>query len=102
MHGLDAIRGLHGELYISVSSDDDDLLVRICNNGAPFIAEALHSVLSSKERGYGLRNVQERVQYLYGEKYGISLETPMEGYTTCVVLRMKIRLPGLPGDDQDT
>lgn len=92
MHGLDTVRGLRGSLHIAVINDNNDLLIRISNNGTPFVTEALQSVLSSTERGYGLRNVQERVMYLYGEGYGLTLETPAEGYTTCVVLRLKLCL----------
>lgn len=93
VHGVETVRNLRGKLHIDVKRQNGDLICRVLNNGTPFEEEVLQNALASKEKSYGLRNVQERVQYLYGSEYGIFLGEPDEGYTTCVVLKLKINDP---------
>lgn len=89
-HGIERLRGLYGMLKIEATESGGDLICMVYNNGLPFEEEVLKKALSSKEKGYGLRNVQERVQYLWGEKYGLFLGTPTKEFTTCVGLRLKL------------
>ncbi len=89
IHGLEAVRGLKGRIFIKIYQRQEDLYCCVENNGSTFATSKLQQSLSSSDHGYGLRNVQQRVKHLYGEPYGLAILPPDEGYTTCVCLRIR-------------
>ena len=88
-HGIQRKPGLHGTIRITAEKEADMLILSISNDGEPFRRDELEKVLSDRNRGYGLRNVQQRIVYLYGSEYGISLADPEPPFTTCVQLRVR-------------
>lgn len=93
LHGIDKESAAPGIIQISAERDGEALLLRVANSGAAFLKEDLDTILSTKRRGYGLRNVQERVVHLCGEDCGLSLLDPHEPFTTCVQLKVKAKAP---------
>lgn len=89
LHGVDRENAVPGMILISARRDGEALLLNVANSGEAFRKEELEAILSTKRRGYGLRNVQERVIRLCGEGYGLSLLTPDKPFTTCVQLKIK-------------
>lgn len=93
LHGIDPLSERRGILHIVLKKQDGCILVDICDNGVGITAEqqqSLNEMLlsDSKHAGYGLRNVQERIQLVFGAEYGLSLSgKPGEG---CIV---RFRLP---------
>ena len=88
-HGIQRKPGLHGAIRITAEKEADALILSVSNDGEPFRRDELEKVLSDRNRGYGLRNVQQRIVYLYGPEYGISLADPEPPFTTCVQLRVR-------------
>ncbi|RXZ79019.1 sensor histidine kinase [Paenibacillaceae bacterium] len=82
MHGVRSMES-EGEISVSAALHDTSqsskqLIIRIADNGFRKVdIEAIRSVLygnTSKEGGYGLRNVHWRIQMHFGESYGLELE----------------------------
>lgn len=74
-HGIDQKRTGRGSLRISgkLGEDHNTLVFTIEDNGPgiqPGIAEEL---LTKQSKGYGLRNVHERIRIQYGSQYGITI-----------------------------
>lgn len=74
-----------GEIVINVQRTDDELLVNIEDNG---IGMTEVEVINAYKKGYGsgcgigISNVNERLKLLYGENYGLKIESEyMEGTT---------------------
>lgn len=76
IHGFEEIEG-GGLIVIRVRRGDGLLYFEVCNNGALINLEKAAQRLSGVEepgdvlRGYGIHNVNERIQGTYGERYGI-------------------------------
>ena len=93
LHGIDPLSERRGLLRIVLEEHDGCILVDICDNGVGLTAEqqqSLNEMLlsDSKHAGYGLRNVQERIQLVFGAEYGLTLSgKPGEGCVT------RFRLP---------
>ena len=87
-----------GHILIAAGAEEDDLLVRVEDDGIGGDLEYIHGVLDGREEtrtneqfsGIGIRNVQKRLQIIYGEEYGISAEhTPGGGM--CFAIRIPCR-----------
>ncbi len=86
LHGIDQIEG-QGSIKISAYLQGYDLIVEIQDNGAglnlPFKGQ--------QSSGIGLNNVKQRIQLLYGNRYGLTIE-PASDCGTIVRLRLPINI----------
>ena len=88
IHGL-APRRDGGTLTLKVEPQQAQLHISIIDNGVGMSPNRLGEVLGSDRRSgsIGLRNVDQRLRSLYGEAYGLDIQTaPDEG--TTVLLRI--------------
>ena len=101
-HGIEP-KGRAGEIRLTVTRERDsgDVLLRLHDDGVGMTAEQAAKALSepspeeaaAKFRHVGMWNVHRRLQYIFGEAYGLSIEsTPGAGTTVTV------RLPGREGE----
>ncbi|MGN6714372.1 sensor histidine kinase [Anaerocolumna jejuensis] len=98
-HGILANKDENGEVLggcitIKIVREDDLLVVTVRDNGAG-MSEEMVDILEHQPRAQirgahiGLRNIRERIKYIYGEPLNIHIES-MEGEGTCVTLRLPI------------
>ena len=94
-HGMqETLIGNGLEILVRVLKTQDELQISIEDDGAGMDEETLRRVLAPSDEispsgGYGIRNVQQRIRLLYGDAYGIRMESsPGEGTT----VRIKIPL----------
>lgn len=85
-----------GELLVKSRIIDGEMVLSVTDNGCGMTQERAKALLSGdfvqtgKGSGVGLRNVQERIQLVFGEAYGLRIHSePDEG--TCV----EIHLPAI-------
>ena len=80
-----------GLLRICGHIDADCLCIQVIDNGKGMTAEETQKLLSKPSNstygGYGIFNVQSRLQLQYGKEYGLTIETN-EGKGTCVTMRI--------------
>ncbi len=84
-HGISQVRR-HGHILIRGYRKNDDVYLEVSDNGNGFQQKSskLHG------NGYGLKNVNERIQLEYGPQYGLSIKsTPGEGTLVQVHLSFK-------------
>jgi sensor histidine kinase YesM len=82
-HGLTNESGIvSGEIKIAICAHEDAILIRISDNGAGINEEDLdffqkHNRFPNKSTGshIGIENVLNRLSYLYGENYELSIES---------------------------
>ena len=92
LHGL-AGSYADGAIEITLSREDDDILIRIQDDGVgmdDLQLEELQSRLDSdsvQNGGYGLWNVAQRIKTNYGKNYGLQVESELGEYTA-VTLRL--------------
>lgn len=90
-HGLRS-RDEMGMIRIRAGLDGKDIVIQIEDNGVGMKPEQIAHVLSEPEGGsegggYGIYNVQQRIETYYGSGYGITFHSK-EGEGTCVMLRI--------------
>ena len=87
-HGIDKKRSGRGFLKIVVKKCGENLLCEVMDNGPGFEGREMEKLLISDSKGYGLKNVNERIHIYYGKEYGIELDEQDTQMT-----RIKIVLP---------
>ena len=93
-HGIKNKRG-GGIIKVSAASKMRDIVFTVEDNGIGMNEEELDNlrgliagtVKSEDKNGFGLANVQKRLQMLYGEKYGMKVESTF-GEGTIVTVRI--------------
>ncbi len=99
-HGIEP-KGSAGEVSLRVERDaaNGDVLIRLTDDGVGMTPEQAAKALrepgpeeaAAKYRHVGMWNVHKRLQYSFGEAYGLSIESEPGVGTTVTV-----RLPGTP------
>lgn len=94
-HGLKPAKR-QGLLTITASLEEGDVVIHVTDNGLGMAAETMEKLLkqplpSRFSGGYGIYNVQQRIQLYYGEKYGLKIESVM-GRGTSVHVRIPARM----------
>lgn len=86
-HGVDKVRdkAVPRRITLSARKAGDTLCFTIYNTGEQVGEEVLRSVFVEKTKGYGLRNVDERLRLLFGEEYGVHIG-PVPGGTQCTIV----------------
>jgi two-component system sensor histidine kinase YesM len=82
------IHGFHGRIGgkvdICARRSGEDLVVTVCDNGIG-IQSDWKTTKIRKTGGYGIRNVKERIEALFGSAYGIELVGLKEGGTIATI-----------------
>lgn len=81
--------------------ENDEILYRIIDDGIGVRRESFSDILNpsgNSETGFGIRNIHQRVQLQYGEKYGVSIFSKV-GIGTSVTVRIPARKRRLFLDD---
>jgi len=86
-HGFDAI-DYKGFIRIEACKDDDYIYLKVIDNGKGADIDSLNQSLLERDqslvddRGYGIRNVNERLKLYFGEDCGIKFEDNQYGGVT--------------------
>lgn len=100
-HGLrPAGRDYNGRLLINAVLVNDCICICVTDNGvgmSPENAAKLLSapVASTSGNGYGIYNVQQRIQVYYGKKYGLQINSTIGAGTT-----VTLKIPAVPSIHQ--
>ena len=105
-HGLEP-KGGHGSVLLDISTDPDtgDVLLRLTDDGVGMPPEVVAHLLEEpsdekekqeKYRHVGLWNVNRRIQYSFGDAYGLTVESEEN-----VGTEVTIRLPYLKKGNND-
>ncbi|MBM7541234.1 sensor histidine kinase [Amphibacillus cookii] len=71
-HGLDHKEiGLKGIVSIDGKLDHDQIVFIVSDNGKGMTQEQVNQILTIKTKGYGVRNVHNRIQLNYGNAFGL-------------------------------
>ncbi|WP_050698180.1 cache domain-containing sensor histidine kinase [Anaeromassilibacillus senegalensis] len=88
-----------GEIRVNAEVRDGKLLFVVCDNGFGIPPDKLAHILESKAKsksGIGVKNVNDRIQLLFGREYGLQYESELDEGTT-----VRVWLP-LAGEEEGT
>lgn len=96
-HGVDQLRkgSRRGRVELKGRIADGVLKFVISDNGPGMSKEAVEQLLEVHSRGYGLKNVHDRIQILFGSAYGLSIWSKEEEGTAVTVVFPQKQEPGL-------
>lgn len=93
-HGVRGVRH-EKQIRVNITQEGDTLVISVCDNGAGTDADRINQRLQKNdpaeiEKGVsiGLVNINARIRMLYGEEYGVRVESTPEVGTT-----VQVRLP---------
>lgn len=88
-HGIDLKTEGRGKITIRAWSENEMMYVSVEDNGVGMNQAVAQNILTQKSKGYGVRNVNERIKLTYGAEYGLSVESE-EGKGTKITVKMPI------------
>ncbi len=101
-HGIEPKGG--GTIRLTISSEGNDILVSIRDDGIGITEETLQHLLHKPEQSssmfqeLGIQAVNTRIRYAFGNRYGLTITSEENNYTD-----MTIRLPkSAPQESEDT
>ncbi len=88
-HGFVPKDGI-GHIHIAAQAEGNDIILSVRDNGCGFVVpeDFWEDKRDERPGGYGLRNVNKRIQLEYGKGYGMSIISK-ENEGTCVSLRIR-------------
>lgn len=102
IHGILTNKDENGEILggcitIKIIRQEDYIVITIQDNGAGMPVEMVNKIehyehnSKAQNRGsnIGLRNIRERIKYIYGEAQSFKIQSK-EGEGTCVTLRLPV------------
>ncbi len=89
VHGFDTCME-EAMIVIMVRTDKDNLVIEVSDNGAGMSQKYADEIIAGEEvkksehdrRHIGIKSIQQRITYLYGEQYGVQIQTQEEAGTT--------------------
>ena len=82
-HGVDCIKDRRGVLKIEGKLCGDTLEFIVEDNGPGMDVEVIEDIMVKQTRGYGLKNVNERIKIFFGNEYGVRIHSEI-GRGTCI------------------
>ena len=84
-HGIDVMPEGRGKITILGRQDEKEVYLRVLDNGVGMTEEQSQRIISEDSKGYGVRNVNERIKLFYGEQYALIIEsTPGKGTSVTI------------------
>ena len=74
-HGIDVKTDGRGKLTITGKEEGDLIVLTVADNGVGMNDEQAARILTEESKGYGVRNVNERIKLYYGEQYSLQIES---------------------------
>ena len=108
IHGILESPTQTGSLSILFSKEmsnqgEEEIRIRVEDDGVGIPPHILNKLLKEdclhKGSGYGVKNVNERIQLFYGERFGLSYESTQPGGTTVTVRIPAVPSPQNPSDN---
>ena len=94
-HGLDMKEEGEKILKLFFVKDGEDVLLAVEDNGPGMEQEEADKLVNYQASGYGLKNVNDRMQLLYGMEYGIKVFSQIDQGT-----RVEMRIPREKADEE--
>lgn len=92
LHGIREREDESGIIFIKAHEKENNLVITVADNGVGMLEEVMQTLQSkpSKNTGYGIWNINERLHLCYGEEYGMTF-TSTVNKGTCAFITIPIQ-----------
>lgn len=90
MHGIEQKTDGRGRIEIRGWLEEGCVWFSVVDNGIGMEAETARRILTMESKGYGVRNVNERICLFYGEEYAVTVESTVSRGT-----KMQLHFPAV-------
>ena len=87
-HGIELLEERRGKLIISGYTEGKVVVLSVKDNGVGMELSKVDSILTESSKGYGVRNVNERLKISFGPEYALQIKSVIKEGT-----EVKIRVP---------
>ncbi len=89
-HGIDLLTDRKGKITINAQLQPDTngtqlVYIELTDNGIGMDKETAENFLTAQSKGYGARNVNERIRLYYGEQYHLEVRSTLGAGTTITI-----------------
>ena len=89
-HGIDLLTDRKGVITVEAGLQTDEagdklVCVKVSDNGAGMDKETVENFLTAQSKGYGARNVNDRIRLYYGEQYHLEVQSKPDAGTTITI-----------------
>jgi two-component system sensor histidine kinase YesM len=84
-HGIDLLEDGKGYIKIIGRQTQDTIVLTVEDNGVGIEPEVLSSILTYKSKGYGVQNINQRIELFYGKPFCLKIESERNKGTKCTV-----------------
>lgn len=89
-HGIKVREGKTGRINIKASKREEDVYIEISDNGTGMSESQIEKMNCSiseydKDFGYGIRNVNKRIELMFGKEYGLHYQQNSWGGVTVII-----------------
>lgn len=96
VHGIEKDKGKRGQIKIEakirLENTEEQIIISIFNTGPSISSNSIKEIFSESSKGYGLSNVNKRIQLHFGQNYGVDISPVTDG-TVC-----RLIIPAIPRD----
>lgn len=85
LHGIDEKRNNIGMLRISAKQIQNDIIFEVEDNGVGMEPEMCEKILTTKTKGYGVKNVYDRIKLTYGENCDLKFISILNEKTVAIM-----------------
>lgn len=85
LHGIDEKRNNRGMLRISAKQIEKDIIFEVEDNGVGMEPEICEKILTTKTKGYGVKNVYDRIKLTYGENCDLKFISILNEKTVAIM-----------------
>ena len=82
--------GEKGVITIKGWMEDEKIYMSVKDNGVGMEEEKAATIITRYSKGYGIRNVNERIQLYYGEEYKLMIKSQLNK-GTCITVCIPVR-----------
>ncbi|NLD88692.1 MAG: sensor histidine kinase [Clostridiales bacterium] len=89
-HGIKELSTGRGKIIIRASKNGNELLLEVSDNGEGMSRELADDIISGTAKGYGLKNVNDRLKVKFGNQCGLRIESKKGLGTTVYIEGIRI------------
>ena len=97
-HGIDLLEDRKGIIKVYATTTENHVYIMVEDNGVGMDEATIDKMLAKNSKGYGMRNVNERIKLIYGPEYHLHIESVV-GQGTVITIKLPKKIYQKPKEN---